>query len=394
MRLRIVSSVSKNRITELLATMVVWCAFMKSAFSEQTHFILTGAGVLLGSFLLLVCLSSFKVKREVLYLLEAITVLGIFNIIFVGSMTVVNYIPMILLYLPIAIYFFYGNNSNSKYWEFNYFLYSAFLCFKMITSDDGYHLSYALSRNSLSVLLLIWLVILSVLYAKENKYLPLKDVIVFLVGCIIATGRGGIISGVMLAFCFWLIETKENILRSSIKKHKYKLKLILLFLVALITAIIFAYNFDLFYNKYMFRFTDPASIRSSDARIYIWKLYIERCQNLLIFFWGDNTYRLLHFTFNGNLHNSILMTHAKFGIIGFFYVICVFVASTALAIKTKDYRFLSIILVFFIRSLTDQIFPGKTGDIAFFMIIFYQMGFWSLLIRTKMEKRKIEILEH
>ncbi len=362
--------IKKHNLIELLATIVVWLAFMKDAISASSHIVLTGLGVAFGSILLAICISSFKISRRVLHLWLLAALLGGANIAVVGSLTLQNYIPMLLLYFPIAIYFVYSPSANERWWEINYFLYSAYVIFRMLTARGGYYMFYAASRNALSVLLLIWLFFLYNVYRKAGKVLPIRDVVLFFVGCVIATGRGGIISGFVLIVCFWLLDLRENALH---RNWKYQSRWLSLVVVAIVAFVYASRNMESIMSQYLFRFSDTASLRSSNARIEAWELYINECKNFWVFLFGGNTNRLLPESYAGNLHNSVLMMHARFGIAGFLYSLFIFFSAVILAIKKKEYHMGALIIVFFIRAMTDQLFPAKIGDIALWIVIFYRL---------------------
>jgi hypothetical protein len=67
------------------------------------------------------------------------------------------------------------------------------------------------------------------------------------------------------------------------------------------------------------------------------------------------------------------MMHARFGIAGFLYSLFIFFSAVILAIKKKEYHMGALIIVFFIRAMTDQLFPAKIGDIALWIVIFYRL---------------------
>ncbi len=364
----------KYILIEIVAFITVWLVFMKDAISEQIHTLLTTSGVIVGTLLFVLCTVNYKIPKKVYYVWFIFALLGAFNILLVGALTPVNYIPMLFFYFPIAIYFYYSQDDNYKLWEINYYIYAAYLIYRMLNAVDGYYMFYATSRNMLSMLLLIWLSILYMVFAKAGRILPLRCIIIFFIGCFVATGRGGIISGVVLLSTFWLINTQD-----TGRKKSWKGLTIWLLLVAVscVFIIYVVQHFNAIFEKYLFRFTDEVSVRSSNARLTMWKLYLSQLKDPYVLFLGGNTYKILPPSANGNLHNSFLMVHAKFGLLGFVYVCYSFIVALFQAIKVRDFRMLALIIVFAVRSLTDQVFPAKVGDIALWIFILYSQSFFA-----------------
>lgn len=382
--------INRDQIMELLATVVVWLAFMKDAISEQSHVVLTGIGVVFSGCLLTLCIAKYKINRKVFVLFGFAALFGAINIGLIGSLTFLNYIPMLFFYFPISVYLKHCNKLNTKWWEINYYIYSAYILYRMINAVGGYYLFYASSRNTLSVFLLIWALILFVAFRKNGKILPIRVIIMFFIGCILATGRGGIVSGVILLGSYWILDMRDN---AHHRKIKYQVRWIAFALVTIIAVLYVVGHIEGITSQYLFRFTDDVSLRSGNARLYAWDLYISRCKDPWNFIFGANTYTLLPPAYAGNLHNSMLMVHARFGIVGFVFVLYIFIASMIDAIRKTELRLFFLIVVIFVRSMTDQIFPAKIGDIALWIIAFellYRKDKKFFLYKKRMKPKGIK----
>lgn len=366
------NTLSSETMVNKIAVATVWVAFLKEAFTEKSHIILTTIGVALGLILFLLCRVNLKIPTKTYFIWWIIIISGMINVIFVGSMKITNFIPMVFLYFPIAVYFYYWKIKDNKWWEFNYYIYALYLIFRMITSPDGYLLFYSTSRNMLSSLLLIWLTILYFVFYNANKEIPLRCIIIFFVGCFIANGRGGIISALILLAFYCLYITFSHLMYHRARWIPWT---ILLYFLVCYT---FLHSHDLF-EKYLYRFTDFQSIRSSEARIDAWRLYIKSIfENPFYLIFGGNAKTIFSgsylYALNGNLHNSFLSLHSRLGCVAFISICWQLCSALKKSITNRKYTLFILIIVCLIRSMTDTLFPGKIADIFLWLFIFYSIS--------------------
>lgn len=360
-------------VANILAVMIVWIAFLKEAFNEKMHIILTATGVILGAILFAICIKSFNIPVKVYSLWCFLVMFGLINIIFISSMTITNLLPMIFLYFPIAIYFYYGENINCKFWEVNYYTYAVFLIYRMINSADGYLLFYSVSRNAISSLLLIWLIILYYIFSKQDKKFPLRCIIVFFVSCFVANGRGGIISALMLLTFYCLYIIFDHLIHHNARWIPWML------LIYFIVGYVFFHSDELF-EKYLYRFTEYKSIRSSEARIDAWRVYTKSVfKNPIYLIFGANPNTFFQNSYlralNGNLHNSFLSLHSRLGSVALITICWRLYNALKKSLRRKEYILSILIVVCIVRSMTDTLFPGKIADVFLLLFVFYSIEF-------------------
>ena len=292
--------------------------------------------------------------------------------ILVRTLVITNYLPMLFLHFPIAIYFYFCDDHNILFWELTYYIYSLRVTYLLLTSYNYYHVAHGLARGGLSSRLLIFIFILYIIYEKRNKIMPLRIVFVFFIVCFASNARAGIISAVLLLVGYWFIYMQKE---KKLNNNNYKVQIQKVFMIMLFLIIsMYVYlNFEDIFDKYLYRFSSSSKndVASTESRFFIWNLYLLSLSNLENLILGNNTYILLPKVYDGNLHNSFLMTHACLGIIAFYYM-CVFsFRSVMKALKAKNYGLFLLFITFLLRAATDRIFPAKTGDIPMFIMIFY-----------------------
>lgn len=356
-------------LLELLALTVVWLIFMKSAISESSHVLLTGIGVICGTVLLLLCLRYQRVSRAAFAGWIYIAAAGCINICFTGTLTIQNYVTMLFLYYPAAVYVFSESSPHLIWWDASYYLYGLYIIYRMLNAVRGYYMFYAESRNSLSVLLLVWLFILYFIHKKAGKDLSFASILLFAAGCFVANGRAGIISAGLMMGAYVLISVVKG------KGWKRKLKIIVIAAGLFAAAFYVARHFSALFEKYLWRFVDRQSLLSTSDRFRIWKLYIDMCMDSIHdFVFGGNTFTLLGPLYNGNLHSSFFMVHACLGLAGSVFIFFCIILGILRIIQKKDYWLLALTMTFLVRGMTDRICPGKIGDICMWIVILYGLS--------------------
>ncbi|MFM7853529.1 MAG: O-antigen ligase family protein, partial [Flammeovirgaceae bacterium] len=94
----------------------------------------------------------------------------------------------------------------------------------------------------------------------------------------------------------------------------------------------------------------------------------------------DNLYRLPEYKIDGyvgwNSHNQWVTTCIQQGILGLFVLTLLFAIPFQLALKNRDVKLISFLVVTFLFSLTESIFETNKG------IVFFTLFFCLLVVRT------------
>ena len=110
------------------------------------------------------------------------------------------------------------------------------------------------------------------------------------------------------------------------------------------------------------------------GRTGIWSEYFTNMfQNIKNLFLGVRFSDLsLMIRYKNNLHNSILNIHALYGLVFTLYVCFLLIRIIIMCVKKKNWIYLSVMLVFLVRSMTDRFFGGgQAGTPILLFLLFY-----------------------
>lgn len=222
------------------------------------------------------------------------------------------------------------------------------------------------SANNIPTLCMFPMVLYYIQKFREDihaniDYIPI--LLVILVSIVTAT------RGALLALFFFLFFAVLHNIR--IPGHKKKSVLILL-----VGIVAVAYLYSNYYAEVGDKLDSKAeNYGTESARTDIWKDYFRGVTDSpLSFAFGvpglDPRYPDLSF-YSGNPHNSFLMLHSKFGIIGFSFFTFMLIGAFLLTIRRKEYGLSGVFFLLFLRSSFDWVaFPG-VFDIFYWYYLFY-----------------------
>lgn len=223
------------------------------------------------------------------------------------------------------------------------------------------------SGNNISTFVIFYALLLYIKRYDEGKGIIYWPAILSLVISLWGNGRGGVLSCLVFIVALFLYDCLYN--------KKYKLSKIIRFAIALM---IFIFIVNRFFSQYITIFIQKLDRYGSNSiRTTIWKEYIDGAlNNFDNLFLGVNTrderYRWLSF-YAGNTHNAFLMAHAKFGLVGFGYIVCNILKSIIIFLKKNSSFLVVIFIAWFLRSMLDWTgFPG-----------IFDVMFWIFLIRSE-----------
>lgn len=241
-------------------------------------------------------------KKYLLYLLISYCVIYYNNQFISGK----AYLPIFISSLGVAIDIV-KNKSIHSYFS-KYILYLVYIYFYLfLITEFSLDNSLYFSTNHISTLLLFLLLYYYFVNNNDSKKDFLIFIVLYLLLTCFAANLSGFFSGILLLFgWFYLFERK-------ILKRVF----IVFFIVFFITIILVNFLF-LTYHTTGFEFFDKFSINNlynNNLRILIWGKYFE----LFTFksFLLGNSIEYINNNI-GNLHNSILLLHAKVGILAIY----------------------------------------------------------------------------
>lgn len=296
----------------------------------------------------------------------AYSIFMLVSLMYNGNARMVN-ILWIWAYLGTAM-LLYEFGLSYKIGMLMFYIPAIFALYKVLldTSSAAFIELSGSSTNNISTLLIYAMSIYIITIYKKDKNIPipyLPVIIIALISLIVAN-RGGLLSCIIffiLILIYNLIVNKES-----------KTKNILTFLVLLAFIVyFFTYKIDS-YAQMMENKLDRYGTES--PRTLIWKEYISGfLSSPTNFFLGidteDTLYPTLKF-YNGNTHNSFLMLHAKFGILGFLFIIYSIIKAFIFLLKSKMYPIIFCLIILILRSMFDwTAFPG-IYDVLFYYFVF------------------------
>lgn len=321
----------------------------------------------------IIWINKNKVNKKMVFAYLIYLLLGGINIIEIGSLSIGQYLIDLLIAFPIGINLYIRKNYNDVVWDVNFFILFVYLIYSFVTNPVPEHLFEGLSQNYISILLITYLFILSVVHQKNNTKIPIIIIIAFYFACIIAVGRMGIICGTIYIAYQYYYRSFYNDGRWAIT-HKSIIRTIILFVVLVLLAVNLSYVLDHFFN----RFISSHRLWSDTVRTDMFKQYIEsifgpgQVKNLLI---GIDTTTIspLYEYYNGNPHNSVFLLHSKLGIFPIVYLLFALFCFIYKAKKNKNYEIIAISIVALFRGLSDSMYGGLFYDFILVYISLYSL---------------------
>lgn len=305
-----------------------------------------------------------KIKqREATFVL----IMALYNVFFFaigrGSLLVV------ISYLPVALFLLRREKIYSKIWSWIAVLIVLDILIAWGNSPNKYILYQGISRNYISVFTMFALAIHIVKCEKNQRKINLIWIIIAWIISIWAVGRGGIISTSILMILFVIQRSFEH---EKNKNLFWVAKISLIIILLVIITIYVSNNLEYIQRTYLGRFfgVEASASSSTDYRVYMLTEYLRNCgESIKSFLLGANIRSVM--LVGGNIHNSYLQTHFKFGIVGLLYVVIGSIKSVAYMFKNGKWQYLFIFIGLLIRAGTDWCFPGFPIDIFILYFIMY-----------------------
>jgi hypothetical protein len=182
-------------------------------------------------------------------------------------------------------------------------------------------------------------------------------------------GRGGILSSsILLTGMVGLRVVRVNNIRNIIYTF-FIVSCIVVFTIYLL------YNPEFIYNNFGRFFQSDNTLSYEEPRLIIWRDYIRSIDGSILNFISGGQLPTRH---SGNLHNSFLNTHAKYGLFIVLINLSFLLRSLIYFIRNKKYEIVLILIVFITRAFTDLLFSDYYGNVFLYYFVLY-----TLVIKSK-----------
>lgn len=268
-------------------------------------------------------------------------------------------------YMGVA-YYLARRKQNAWMVKAIFYFFSLFLLYELLLLKVHYTriMRDGTSHNYISIILLMYLGVIALIESKTNKSLSIPQALLFLMICVLAYGRGGILCGVLLFGGIFILRIKSD-------KNKKKKFAVLTGMIVL--GCIFGARFLSFLDKgkYFQKFQDKGM--DSAGRFGIWKMFFHTCtESFTAFILGGNpgVITIANKNHEGNLHNSFLEMYAVMGLFFFCVNLILIALATVKNIKWKNKYVLVFIIPFFLRIATDKAMFRGGCEIVYYYFIF------------------------
>ena len=325
-------------------------------------------GIFLAMIILLDCATKERTRSILWVLFAGSLILAFYNVLFVGQDPLTKFIVTGVTLFSVGLYFNLADTLNYRLWRFVYLVAAAFIMFFWSRSPNGYMLFYNLGRNYVSVFLLSYMMPMQLAADKNQIKIPIGYYILNVICSISAVGRGGIACTMLLLgmiMVYRLLVDESLTVRQKVRNTAFGLVLAAGGCVVLIR----------FWNriapKLFSRFIQDNTI-SDNSRLTILTEYMKAVDTLPKLLLGTKSGDIEFLKlWDGNIHNSYLMTHASYGLIGA-TVLAFGIAACIVMLLRSGHTELGIFLIAFtVRSLIDTLFQAKPGDVTAWYCIIY-----------------------
>ena len=325
-------------------------------------------GLALAAVLLLNCFIYRRISLDVYALFFGGFLLATLNILFVGQLQLQKYAIILIIYFAAGLYLSMAETLNYNLWRIVFFVAVAVVMYNWMTTADEYHLFYGTSRNFVSVFLLIFLIpLVYAAYLNNRKISALYYVLIF-VCSVSAIGRSGIaFTGLLLgAIYIYRVFMNPKVSVRTKYLHFSLLCVALIVFLAMQTTVMSA-----LVQKLFSRFIEMSNLQE-EPRIKILSSYLESVDAWWKVLLGSNSRKIVYLQkWNGNIHNSYMLTHATFGLIGMIALVVGVISAICMLIKDGKTELGIVLSIFAMRCLVDSIFYAQLGDaIAWFCMLY------------------------
>lgn len=284
----------------------------------------------------------------------------------INNLSLMQYIFVIIC--PLIASMLVNTNINPLYLKVVIFIDATYIATSYMAHGIQGQLFLSSSTNFVSVFLLYPTVVYYSKVDLKKQKTDIATIVVVWFLCILARGRGGMLTSSFLLVAILLNAYYEKpISRRNRIVYGIAIVIILLFLIMIIIS-----SSDIWLKWGAFEYFNNRGLESS-SRLGIWDEYLTAVSsNKNYMLWGAPFSELyIQVTrIHGNLHNSFLNVHAYNGLIMLILVIFYILRTIKYGIKSKNYLFLACFITLCVRGFTDNVFWGAYGTPAFLYFLF------------------------
>ena len=325
-------------------------------------------GLFLAAVVLLDCVRKYKIRMIVWILFAGSLILGVYNVMFVGQHAFQKYVITGVTFFTVGLYFNVAKTLNYRLWRGVFVLTMAFIMFNWFRSPDAYLLFYQLGRNYVSVFLFVYLMPMVAAAEKNQIRISIVYYVLILFCTISAVGRGGIVCAMGLLTA---VAVYRFLIDGKLTVRQRFLNISLCGVMAAMGGVVLMRYWNRIAGRFLSRFVQD-NTGSDNSRLQILTEYIKSVDSWPKLLLGSNSKKIPFLTqWIGNVHNSYLMTHAAYGLIGTVVLITGLAACVVLLFRNGQIELGILIAVIAARGAIDTIFMDKAGDaVAWFCIIY------------------------
>ena len=375
MTIRLKPGINREDVFDLIGTSCLFVFIFLTSYIflfryDHTMFIIRYLFLISGAALgYLKCIFIDKPRRIAIPLF-ALCIVILWGIAFLGQKGYKNYPASDMLYTfcYIGISYFILEGKHSRAITLCLFAFTAVVVLLRLFSDiDSNEILFANSRNYISILLLLSLLLYYINCHDNNKPILVTPVLLFFFISIHATGRGGIIVSGFLTVSLLVYKFIH------IKNKKFKILLAFVLLIVLIIILFLLLGAELPINDLLENsFSRFYLMGTSDTgRFDIWrKFFRNNALDVNRFLFGSDTQ--VTGWYEGNLHNSFFQSYASFGLLGFAIIVISIVLAGINGLKRKDYLWLALFISLLLRAFTDRVFFQGYCEPYLYYFVFYR----------------------
>lgn len=292
--------------------------------------------------------SLSKISIIVLFVSSVIVSLFSKNYRFEDIILVINYFGVGFLFINIKL--------SYRFFYFLCYILFAFFLINIFNEFDPNEI-FNVSRNYISVLLLIVFLLHTLSCFQNDKNPSVVILIISLILSIWATGRSGIITfSLLLVFYPFVIKTKKII------------KLLIVAFIFLLSLYVYNNFYDFLFEFGFGRFEGMEL--ESDRSLMNSNYIINAFRSLPELLFGTDLMEIPSIIeVDGNPHNSFIRLHVYYGLFGFIYVLSLISFSLYKIVVEKNFLFFLLFIVILIRVAVDSAsFHGPLDPFIYFFI--------------------------
>lgn len=327
-------------------------------------------GLFLAALIMVDCVRKYEIRLIVWILFAGSLILGLYNVIFVGQHAFQKYVIAGVIFFAVGLYFNVAETLNYRLWRDVFILTVAFIMFQWFRSPDGYLLFYQLGRNYVSVFLLVYLFPMVAAAEKNQIRISLGYYILTALCAISAIGRGGILCtmGLLAAVVVY-----RYLIDGQLTVRQKFLNISLCLVMAAAGVVVLLRYWNRIAGRFLSRFMQD-NTGSDNSRLRILTEYIDSVDSWPKLLLGSNSKKIPFLNqWIGNVHNSYLMTHAAYGLIGAAVVVAGLAASVVLLMRIGCAELGLLATAIAARGALDTIFMAKPGDVVVWFCLIYSL---------------------